>query len=414
MNLDRIRRRLTLGYVGILALIVVILLVVAVTGFSAELTRQQDDLLAQEARNQAENLLTGTQREVLAEGSDEFGWIVLDPDGRVTGSDSAAPSLGLPNGELERRALQGDEVVSATIQGSDGGVRAVSMPMYDESGEVVGVLQYARSLREVQETVNGLVLVLLPLGLGSLGLAAVGGLYMARRAVRPAQESFDRQRAFIADASHELKTPLTLIKASMEVLQRGLADEEDKELADDVLTETERMSVILSDLLTAARIDAGQLTIRQETFDLASVISAVVDRFGTRAASAGIRLEIEAEGKLPALGDQERTEQILTVLLDNALTYTPRDGSAAVAGHTRDGFVETIVKDTGPGIAPEHLSRIFERFYRADPARSRASGGGTGLGLAIARDLAHAQKGDLKAENAKDGGAVFRLTLPQG
>ncbi len=136
-----------------------------------------------------------------------------------------------------------------------------------------------------------------------------------------------------------------------------------------------RASVILSDLLTAARIDEGQITIRQETFDLASVISAVVDRFGTRAASTGIRLEVEAEGKLPALVDQERTEQILTVLLDNALTYTPRDGSIAVAGHTRDGFVETIVKDAGPGIASEHLSRIFERFYRTDPTRSRTSGG---------------------------------------
>ena len=414
MNLDRIRRRLTLGYVGIFALIVVILLLVAVTGFSAELTSQQDDLLTQEARNQARNLLNGENREVLATGSAEFGWIALDLEGDIIDEDRSPRPSGLPNPELARKTLQEDGVVSATIQGAGESVRVVSMPTYDESGEVVGVIQYARSLREVQETVNRLVLVLLPLGLGGLGLAAVGGLYMARRAVRPAQKSFDRQRAFIADASHELKTPLTLIKASTEVLQRGLAEKEDKELADDVLTETERMSVILSDLLTAARIDAGQLTIRQETFDLAGVISAVVDRFGTRAASAGIRLEVEVEGKLPALGDQERTEQILTVLLDNALTYTPRDGSVAVAGHTRDGFVETIVEDTGPGIPPEHLPHIFERFYRVDASRSRTSRGGTGLGLAIARDLVRAQQGSLKAENAKGGGAVFRLTLPKG
>ncbi len=412
MNLDRIRRRLTLGYLGIFALIVAILLGFVVTGFSAELTSQQDDLLAQEARNQAENLLTGDNREVLAEGSDEFGWARLESDGRVTDSDSAAPSLALPNVELARRALDEDQMVSATIQGSDGSVRAVSMPMYDESGKVVGVIQYARSLREVQETVNRLVLVLLPLGLGSLGLAAIGGLYMARRAVRPAQASFDRQRAFIANASHQLKTPLTLIRANTEVLQRGLTDTEDKELADDVLAETEHMNAILSELLTAARLDAGQLAIRQETFDAASVISAVADRFGTRAVSAGIRLEVEAEGKLPALGDQACTEQILAVLLDNALTYTPRDGSITVSARMWDGFVETIVEDTGPGIAPEHLPHIFERFYRADPARSRITGGGTGLGLAIARDLARAQQGDLEAENAKDGGAVFRLKLP--
>jgi signal transduction histidine kinase len=414
LNLERIRWRLTFGYVGIFALIVVILLVVAVTGFSAELTRQQDDLLAQEARNQTENLLNGENREVLAKGSDEFGWIALDPEGHVIDNDSAAPSLGLPQPELARRALQEDDMISATIQGSDGSVRAVSMPMYDETGEVVGAIQYARSLQAVQKEVNGLILVLLPLGLGSLGLAAFGGLYMARRAVRPAQESFDRQRAFVADASHELKTPLTLIKASTEVLQRGLTDEEDKELTDEVLAETERMGAVLSDLLTAARLDAGQLTIRQETFNLASTIYAVAERFGTRAASAGVRLEVEAEGKLSALGDQERTEQILTVLLDNALVYTPKGGSIDVAGRARDGSVEAIVEDTGPGIAPEHLPHIFERFYRADPARSRTGSGGTGLGLAIARDLAHAQEGDLEAENVKGGGAVFRLTLPKG
>ena len=174
------------------------------------------------------------------------------------------------------------------------------------------------------------------------------------------------------------------------------------------------MSALLSGLLTLTRLDAGKLSVSREEFNLATVMAETVDRFRMRAASAGVRLEVEATGKLPTFGDGTRTEQILAVLLDNALTHTPRHGRISVTGRSRDGSVEVTVEDAGPGIPSEHLPRIFERFYRADPARSRTSGGGTGLGLAIARDLARVQKGDLEAENARDGGAVFRLTLPKG
>jgi signal transduction histidine kinase len=414
LNLYRIRLRLMLGYTGIFALILLILGIVVVLGFYQELTIQQDVLLTQEARNQTANLLNDENREVLAAGSDEFGWIALETDGTTIDGDPASVSLGLPQPELAGEVLRKDDVVAATVQGVDGSVRAVSAPMYDdESGEVVGVIQYARSLQSVWQEINGLVLVLLPLGIGALGLSAIGGAYMAGRAVRPVQEAFERQRAFIADASHELKTPLTLIRADTEVLQRGLTNPNDLELAEDVLGETDKMTAVLSDLLLIARLDAGKLVVKQEPFELASVISKTAERFEARAASKGVRLETRVSGKLPAHGDQERTAQILAVLLDNALTHTPKGGSVSVTGRARGSSVEAVVKDTGPGIPNEHLSRVFERFYRIDTARSR-SGGGTGLGLAIARDLAHAQKGDLEAENAEDGGAVFRLALPKG
>ncbi len=411
MNLTRVRLRLTLGYVGIFALIVLLLGTVAVVSFRYELTAQQDDLLAQEARNQTSNLLDGENREVLAAGSDEFGWMALELDGQMIDSDTAAPFLGLPSSELAQRALREDDMVSATIEGSDGSVRVVSMPMYEESGKATGVIQYARSLRGVHEEINQLILVLLPLTLGALGLSAIGGAYMAGRAVRPVRKAFERQRSFIADASHELKTPLTLIRADAEVLQRGLTSPDDRELADDVLAETDRMSAVLSDLLLIARIDAGKLAVRQEPFDLAGVISETADRFAARAVSEGVQLEAQTPGKLRVRGDSERAAQILSILLDNALRHTSPEGSVSVVGSTRDGFVEAVVEDSGPGVSPEHLPHVFERFYRVDTARSRSSGG-TGLGLAIARDLARAQNGDLEAENAEGGGAVFRLKLP--
>lgn len=264
-----------------------------------------------------------------------------------------------------------------------------------------------------RETVNRLILVLVPVGLIALLLAGVGGLYTSRRAMRPVRDAFERQRAFVADASHELKTPLTLIRADAEVLSRGLTDSYRLELADDLLKETNRMNAVLSDLLLLTRLDAGKLAVSREPFSLAAVIVETVERFRAQAVAAGVQLEFDAPGKLPARGDPERTSQILAALLDNALRFTPRGGHVTVSGHSYDDRVEASVTDAGPGLAAEHLPRVFDRFYRAEAARTRNKSGGTGLGLAIARDLVRAQGGDIVAERAKSGGAVFRLRLPR-
>ena len=413
MSENRARVRLTIAYVGVFALTLFLLGLVAVFGFTRELTGQQDELLLQEARNQQRNLLDGEDREVLATGSTEFSWVALRPDGRVSDADPVARTLGLPDGDLARQALEEDGAVSGTVRGRDGEVRVVSKPMYDEADEVVGVIQYARSLDTVRETVRGLVLVLLPLGIGGLGLSAIGGAYLAGWARRPVRESFERQRAFIADASHELQTPLTLIRADTEVIQRGLSDPENRELAEDVLGETDRMSGILDDLLLTARLDAGKLPVEETGFDPVPVIRAAAGRFEKRAPDRELAVEIPARaGGLAARGDPARAGQVLGVLLDNAIAHTPRGSGVTVSADDRADGVEISVRDTGPGIPEEHLPRIFERFYRVDKARSRASGG-TGLGLSIARDLARAQGGDLRAENAEGGGARFVIYLPR-
>jgi signal transduction histidine kinase len=411
VNENRVRVRLTVGYVGIFALMLLLLGFVAVLGFSRALVYQQDELLSQEARNTTKNLLEDSEREVLATNSDDFGWIALEPDGDVMDRNWTTEPLGLPDRDLFEETLREKETASATVRGDGGNARVVSMPMYDDSGGLVGVMQYARTLERVRSTVNQLVLVLLPLGIGGLGLAAIGGAYMAGWARKPVREAFERQRAFIADASHELQTPLTLIRADTEVIQRGLVDPEDRELADDVLVETDRMSGILDDLLLTARLDAGKIPIEEQDFDLAPVVRDAAGRFEKRA--GGRRLELEGSlGGLVARGDPARTGQILGILLDNAIAHTPPESGVTVSARARDGLIETVVRDTGPGIPKEHLPRVFERFYRADKARSRA-GGGTGLGLSIARELARAQKGNLGARNAEGGGAAFCLELPR-
>lgn len=401
------RRRLTFGYVVIFAVILLSVGIVTVAGFARELTHQQDDLLSQEAKDQAANLMNGESREVLASGSAEFSWVAVDLDGRVTDSDPVARSLGLPSAALARQALEEEGTVFSTIRTSKGRVRAVSMPMR-ESGEVVGVIQYARSLRVVEDTVNGLLLVLLPLSLGGLVLVMLGGLYMSGRAVRPVNEAINRQRLFIANASHELKTPITLIRADAEVvLERDLLSDEDRELIEHVLAETGKMNELLSDLLLVARLDAGKLEVSRQPFNLASTLLEETERFAVRAATKDVRLDIPTIGKLPVVGDRARTRQILAVLLDNAVGLTPPGGQITAAGRLQERYAELSVTDSGPGLPPEHLPHIFDRFYRAEATRA-----GTGLGLAIARDLARAQGGDLTAESAA-GGATFRLKLPR-
>jgi signal transduction histidine kinase len=413
---DRIRQRLTVGYVGILALILMLFGAIVVVSFSQQLTTQQDELLEQKAGVEASSLLSsgGTDYDTRANAESDLAVVAVLPDGSIgtdfMDPDSSASSLGLPFEELAQMASQEKKIVSKTLDGPGGPVRVLSMPLVSTSGEAMTVVQAAQSRRVVRDTVNRLIFVLVPVGLLALLLASVGGRYMSRRAMQPVREAFDRQRTFVADASHELKTPLTLIRADAEVLSRGLADPDHQALADDLLGETDRMNAVLSDLLLLTRLDAGKLVVSQEPFALATVIVETADRFAARAAAEEILLEIDIPGKLVARGDLERTDQILAALLDNALRYTPRGGRITITGRSGEGWIEASVMDTGPGIPGEHLPRIFDRFYRVEAARTR-SGGGTGLGLTIARDLARAQGGKLVAENTQNGGATFTLRL---
>lgn len=420
--LDRISRRLTLGYVGILALILVLFGAIVVLFFERSVTYQQDKTLMQEATAEAEAYTQGPDAYVIsgAKTAYDVATVTCEPDGDVaTGDDrpdeGSRYSLGLPYKDVASRVALDDEPDARTLEGGPwGDVRVYSKPLTDEStGEVVAVVQAAQSRSVVLETVWRLVAVLAAAGLVALVLAAAGGMYMSRSAMGPAREAFARQRGFVADASHELKTPLALVKVNAEEIAHNPTSPENREIVGDQLSEIDRMDFLLSDLLLLARLDSGRLEVERKPFDLAVVAGEAAERFLKRAASEGIGLEISLPEELPVRGDAARTGQILAALLDNAVRHTPKGGTVTVAGRTLDNVIEASVSDTGPGVPPEHLPRIFERFYRAEEARTR-QGGGTGLGLAIARDLARAQRGDLIAGNNPGGGsgAVFALTLP--
>ena len=438
--IERIRRRLTLGYVGILALILILVGAIVVAIFSHRLTAQQDEQLAQQARGAVSFVRDhgpGGPEEGKPRGPNgpnpdsatpvnedgrgqEISLYSVPPEG-VSASQgviygktpvpNSSVSLGLPFTKVAREAGRQGRPITQTLSGPEGEVRVLSLPVTNRSGKLIAIVQAAQSRHMIQETVGSLILILVPVGLGALLLAGAGGLFMSRRAMRPVQDSFQRQRTFIADASHELKTPLALVKIGAEVIKRNPTDSGNGEIVDDQLSEIDRMNALLSDLLVLARLDAGRLDIEEKPFDLSVIAAETAGRFLIRAGAEGVHLEVEVPERLPARGDSEKVGQVLGVLLDNAMRYTPKGGTVTVSGRQLDNRVEASVSDTGPGIPAEHLERIFDRFYRVEEARTRA-GGGTGLGLSIARDLTQAQGGEIFAENAAGEGTVFRMRLP--
>jgi two-component system OmpR family sensor kinase len=227
------------------------------------------------------------------------------------------------------------------------------------------------------------------------------------------QRAFDAQKRFTADASHELRSPLTALRGEIELsLRRERDPDEYRRVLSSGLEEIERLSRITEDLLVLARSDAGRLPATDEPTDPEDVARRVVDRFHESARQRDVALSLVVRNGQPVRLDPGLLGQIVWNLTDNALKYTPVGGSVEVCVTGRDGGLEIVVKDTGPGLGPEP-ARVFDRFFRLDEARTpgeRASG--TGLGLAIVRAIAEGYGGRVQAENVPGGGARVRVDIP--
>jgi signal transduction histidine kinase len=256
------------------------------------------------------------------------------------------------------------------------------------------------------------------------------------------EAAFAQARRFSADASHELRTPLTVLRGEIEVALRSPRDaEEYRVVLESALQEVERLSRLTADLLLLSRADAGALRPARETVELDRLLEEAAKQGEILARGRDVRVGLEAVEPLVARGDAGLLGQLLLNLVDNAVKYTPDGGRVGLAlcarsrsvdqsngqaADTRTGsghsitrpldhltaWAEIAVRDTGPGIPTEILPHIFDRFYRADQARSREVGG-AGLGLCIARTIAELHGGRIEVESAPGAGSVFRLLLPQ-
>jgi len=228
------------------------------------------------------------------------------------------------------------------------------------------------------------------------------------------QQAEESRRLMTADIAHELRNPLAVQRANLEALQDGVYDLSPSAL-EPALEQNRLLTRLVDDLRTLALADAGELKLERTRLDIAEWVTRLLERYRPQAAAQQVELLLEPAsapaGSLVVSADPLRVEQILNNLLSNALRFTPEGGRITLTTARQADRAVVSVRDSGLGIPTEALPRIFERFYRADRARSR-SGGGSGLGLAIARNLAEAHGGSLTAANYPQGGAIFTLSLP--
>jgi two-component system OmpR family sensor kinase len=312
------------------------------------------------------------------------------------------------------------------------------------------------SLEGVEEALHQLLLILLIAVPAALLITSAGGLFLANKALRPVDEitqiarrigsgdlnqririkrvndelgrlaatfnemiaklegSFRQVKRFTADASHELKTPLTILRGEVEVgLKKRRALKEYQRILNSNLEEINRMSRIVEDLLILSRADMGELTMEREEMELSALAREVWEDLQILARKKKVQLNFIGDGSTKVEGDPLFLRQLILNLTENGLKYTPPGGEVElkVEGDRDQRVARILVSDTGVGIAPKDQKRVFDRFFRADKARSRETGG-TGLGLSICQWIAQAHEGRIAVRSTVGKGSTFTVTLP--
>ena len=334
----------------------------------------------------------------------------VDVNGHLLANARGLTIPQLPDPASVAVALAGD-IDTRDIEIAHEPIRVFTAPVRDDD-RIIGAIQAARSDREHRAELWLVgMMSLVGVGLGAI-VAVPAGLFLARRAMRPIDAAFARQRAFVADASHELRTPLTLMRATTEMVQR-LPDASPMVRAElnGVLDEIDATNRMVGDLLMLASLDSAERPLQKDLGDLGSLVAATAESIRPLVTAAGLTLSIEAEPGMMVHVDGDRIKQVLRILLDNAIVYTPAPGEIRVSVTRQGAQVAVRVSDTGIGIPAAEQEQVFDRFYRADRARSRATGG-TGLGLAIARALVLAHHGEIGLDPAVREGTTVWFTLP--
>lgn len=464
-----IRLRMALWSVALMSATLAVASYIAYFVLSDALLRDVDAQLAARADRVEQRVVpsspeeplaaSAAQAEMIVDAFDEFAAPgvyaqIYDAHGRLLAQSSNVPAGGLP---LDRwaigYALSGRPDLSTQPGGRDR-LRVLSRPLVSQ-GQTVGAVRVAASLHLLDTFLGRLERLILLVGFGGLVLALVGGWALATRALAPvveltklARETVDaaerdelrelpltspptrdeigvlastfsellerlratvrRQREFLADTSHELRNPLMVIGANLDLLELDLPPEERAACLREAREEVARMRHLVADLLFLTEVDVREAIVHARV-DLAEVARAIVRR--SRPMPDGLELRLVLADTAIVMGDRDRLRQLLTNLVENAVRYTPPPGEIAVAVRRRGDHAELAVSDTGIGIEPEHQERVFERFFRVDPARTR-SFGGTGLGLAIVRQIAEAHGGVVRLASTPGKGSTFTIDLP--
>lgn len=421
---QHVRRNLVLWSAGTTLVILVALAValyVAAAGSLAASGIDQLEARMSLAKGERPNPDDRTPYGFILGGGSTYA-LLIDPLGYpVVGPREERLPPGLPyEPGVTAAATSGKAIQTAEIGQAGPGSRPVPVRILTETVDVPGrgtyTVQIVQDRTTEQQTLQVILIVLVVGGLLVLIVSFGFGTVYARRALVPIRESLTnqrvalrRQREFAADASHELRTPLTVIRSSVEHLERH-RDEPVATVGDaltDIDDEVRHMTAIVEDLLLLARSDSGAVALEHVPVDLGDVAADGASAMGKPATDRGVRVEVDPQPAVVA-GDPARLRQLVMILVDNAIRHSPADGRVGVAVRVNGSGASLVVEDDGPGIRPEDMPHVFERFYRAPGA----PGGGTGLGLAIAKWIVDRHGGRIEVANRAEGGARFVVDLP--
>ena len=274
-------------------------------------------------------------------------------------------------------------------------------------------VQLLRNVNSEQEMIKRVGLVLtVGTFIGGM-LAIVAGFYLAGVALVPIREALHKQQQFVSDASHEMRTPLAVIQSQADVLLRSPNDTiEERALEISVISkECRRLTKLVNQLLLLARVDSKKVAMNMEEFYLNNLLQEVVGNYFEIAEYQQKTIHLRAEEQLLMKGDAERIHQLVVILIDNALKFTPENGEIQVTGQKTNNGILLSVADTGIGIHKRDLPYIFDRFYQGE--KSRTSSKGTGLGLSIAKWIVDQHHGKIKATSEEGKGTTFKITFPK-
>lgn len=426
---SEIRNRLTLLYTVVMAVFLIAFIAVSDAGVVWVLHHEEQQDIRSFAEEEVKEHIAmlkqkKNQKELKVDNTDNMGgkifFYVFDDKGQLVDTEEPAVKV--------RSKVQ--EIISNwNVEDGEGTIRKFylpegerviiimcSMKIYDGE-EFLGRVYVGEDITAYYSLLKTLLIVLIVIAILFLFVATFIGHLLAGRAIIPIKQSFIRQREFVADASHELRTPLSILLSSVEVVQTDDSNHLSSfsvQVLDDMKSEVKRMSKMVSDLLTLARADAGAANIIKEKFNLYSVTEQVIRSFQPVADEKGLELELDGGDEMVICADKERINQLLLILLDNAIKYTPPGGRVDVLLKKIAGAkpgISITVQDQGVGISDTHKSLIFDRFYRVDKVRSREEGG-TGIGLSIAKWIVDAHGGTIKVESTPGEGSTFIVNLP--
>ncbi len=462
MQRRSVRTRLTLWYTSLLGVTFLILGLIVYVLVSYTLHKEADSALKSVAVALAERKIAEANDHI-SPGLDEifrhffgappigpyFEW--LDPQGNPD-KESQEPDAPPFSPLARHNAIRGIATFETFEVPGASAVRVLTWPVID-ARRVIAVVRVGMSEMGPQRTMSAFLLIMAVLFPFALFLAGGGGWFLANRALSPIdrmtqtareieagrlharlelsdtndeldrlaetlnemlgrlEAAFTEMRQFTADASHELQTPLTILRGEIEIALRSKRSEEEYVgVMKSALEEIERISLLVEGLLLLARSDAGVLRLDLKPLDLMIVTEDVLDRLGPLAAAKPVSLTLGHVEPLPVSADPIHLRRLLLNLIDNAIKYTPAGGSVKVSMARADGWAKLSVRDTGIGIAPEDRDRVFQRFFRS--AEARSAQGGSGLGLSIVRSIVEAHQGRIELESLPGKGSTFTVCLP--